>query len=286
MYNQQQYRSAPHPVYNAGGGGFAQTATFEGKVHEDSLPAMPSWESAQERRVEVVENVKPAAGPGEAHEMEKLSPTGQATSSPPLAGYAAPTQPQRTMGGSAPHSPYGGERDPFLQGGQTTGVMHTDRAGGYRGTSPQYGGQAVGSGYANHRPGGMQNAQPSYNSSYQDSQPDAYGQGGYGDQRPRGQDRQYSEQGRPAYDRQYSEQTLPAYEDNRQYGQQPRQHDGYGQHDPYSQQSRQAGGYQQEDQYNPHQAGYDQNQGDYRAFSPAYGANNNRRPLNGSWKDV
>lgn len=300
FYN-QQYRSAPQPVYhnhNMGGGGYAQTATFEGKVHEDSLPAMPSWESAQERRVEVVEDVKPnPAGVGGAHELEKLSPNGQSAASPPLAGYAAPTQPQRAMGGSAPHSPYGGERDPFLQGGQTSGVMHSDSHTGYRGASPQpqLGGQAVGVGYANHRPGGLQNSQPSYNSSYQDSQSDFYAQGVYADQRPRAHDRHYSNQGRPAYDRGYSEQTLPAYEDNRQYGQQARQHDGYGAQDPYStQQSRHDQGYHQQDNinsqytgstaYDPQQAGYDQNQGAYRAFSPAYGAN--RKPTNNSWRDV
>jgi len=297
FYN-QQYRSAPQPVYhnNNMGGGYAQTATFEGKVHEDSLPAMPSWESAQERRVEIVEDAKPnAAGAGEAHELEKLSPTGQSASSPPLAGYAAPSQPQRAMGGSAAHSPYGGERDPFLQGGQTSGVMHGDSHTGYRGASPQpqHGAQAVGLGYANHRPGGLQHSQPSYNSPYQDSQSDFYAQGGgYGDQRPRAHDRQYSQQSRPGYDRQYSEQTLPAYDDNRHYAQQPQRHD-----DGYGQQSRHDQGYHQQDNvgsqytgsaaYDPRQPGYDQDQGAYRAFSPAPTYTTNpRKPVNGSWREV
>ena len=306
FYN-QQYRSAPAPVYhnsNVGGGNpYAQTATFEGKVHEDSLPAMPSWDTAQERRVEIVEDAKPAAaGAGESHELEKLNPAGQATSPSAMTGFAAPTQPKRAVGGSAPHSPYGGEADPFLQGGQTSGVMHADSHTGYRGASPQpqhTGAQAVGYGYAGHRPGGLQNAQPSYNSGYQDSQSDFYAQNGYGEQqRPNDHDRQYSSQSRPGYgNRQYSEQTLPAYEDNRQYSAR-HDADGYGnqqQDAHYGQQSsRHNEGYQRQQEhlapqytgstaYDPRQQGHDDHPGSYRAFSPAYGAS---KPQNGSWKDV
>ncbi|KAF2207475.1 hypothetical protein CERZMDRAFT_88510 [Cercospora zeae-maydis SCOH1-5] len=59
-----QYQPPPpmHNPYFASGGagyrgnpGFAQTATFESpsqKVHEDSLPEMPSWKNASSRRVE------------------------------------------------------------------------------------------------------------------------------------------------------------------------------------------------------------------------------------------
>jgi hypothetical protein len=267
-----------------GGNPYSQTATFEGKVHEDSLPAMPSWDTAQERRVEVVEEVKP--GVGEAHELEKLSPTGQAAANAsPMAGFAAaPTQPQRAMGGaSAPHSPYGDERDPFLQGGQTQGVMHADSQSGYRGTSPQpqYGNGsagAVGYGFANHRPGGLQNQQPSYNS-YQDSQSDFYAGGGHADDRSRGYN---NSQSRPDASRQYSQQTLPAYDDNRGgYGAQP----AMPRHEDYQQdQGRQYG--QQDNyssQYDPRREGRDPNAGAYRSFSPAYGAN---KPMNGSWKDI
>jgi hypothetical protein len=294
-FHNQQYRSAPAPVYqnnNMGGGNsYAQTATFEGKVHEDSLPAMPSWENAQERRVEVMEDAKPnAVGAGESHELEKLSPAGQATSPSAMAGFAAPAQPQRAMGGSAPHSPYGGERDPFLQGGQTSGVMHADGHSGYRGTSPQP--QGVGYGYANHRPGGLQNSQPSYNSSYQDSQSDFYAANGYGDQRPNDHDREYSSQSRPGYsNRQYSEQTLPAYEDNRGYA--SRQDDGYGQQQQDARYGQQSGYARQQNDlapqytgstaYDPRAQGHDDTPGAYRAFSPAYGAS---RGQNGSWKDV
>ena len=56
----QQYQSHPQPIYGGGGYGYSgpQTATFDspsnknGKYNEDALPAMPSWDQAQSRRVE------------------------------------------------------------------------------------------------------------------------------------------------------------------------------------------------------------------------------------------
>jgi hypothetical protein len=266
MYN-TQYASTPAPAYQ--NNAFSQTATFDGKVHEDSLPAMPSWENATSRKVEVVEEVKPGAE--ESHELEKLSPQGVA--SPPIVpGFAAP-QAARTVG-SGPASPYAqtDERDPFLHGGQTAGVMHSDSHSGYRGASPNPA-QAVGQGYANHRPGGMQHSQ-SYNSQ---ATSDFYSQtgqgtGGYGDQRPGGYDRQYSNQSRPGYDRQYSEQR-PGYD--RQYSEAPRQNPS---------------AYQNEGYMSPQYTGstaYDTSQqAGYRPYSPAYGGQQGRKPTNGSWKDV
>ncbi|KIW09290.1 uncharacterized protein PV09_00207 [Verruconis gallopava] len=274
MYN-SQYRSAPPPIYQ--NNTVPQTATFEGKVHEDSLPAMPSWENATERRVEVIEDVKQ---PIESHEMEKLSPTGQ-KSPTPVPGYAAPSQPASAMAiGNGPHSPYAAdERDPFLQGGQSTGVTHD----GYRGASPGPG-QAVGYGYASHRPGGLQNSQPSFNS-YHDSRSDFYaqtGQGGPYDHQPRPSNygASYSNLGQQEYDRQYGEQRQA---NGRPYGE---QQPGYGRQ---NRELRQDVGYQQpagSPVYDPRQPGYDSNQGAYRAFSPAYGDRQDRRAPNGSWKDV
>jgi hypothetical protein len=281
MYNNQQYRSAPAPVYHQNNNSFAQTATFDGKVHEDSLPVMPSWETAATRKVEVVEEVKSTPGAGEAHEMEKLSPTGQAMPTT-VPGIGAPLA-ARTVG-SAPHSPYAAdERDPFLQGQQTNGVMH---AGGYRGASPAPAVGQIGYGYANQRPG-YQNSQ-SFNSrdGYQESQSDFYAQSGqgaapaYGDQRPDGYDRQYSNQNRPAYDdRQYSEQQGAGYD--RQFNEQPR-HDGGGyQHHPV------LPVYDNQPYGHEHQpGGYDSHQGAYRAFSPAHGGAQGRKAVNGSWRDV
>ena len=163
--------------------------------------------------------------------------------------------------------------------------MHAQDRGGYRGMSPppaqqQPGiGQAVGYGYANHRPGGLQNQHSGYSSAYQDSQADFYpqqGGGGYNDHHAPQQQGQYAG-GRPEYgNRQYSEQTLPAYQENDHFMQQPR-HEDY-QHDRRSPQPNynQGGGYQHQDQ----------NQGaGYRAFSPAYGGGPNRA-ANGSWKDL
>ncbi|PIB01507.1 hypothetical protein CB0940_00980 [Cercospora beticola] len=61
---QNQYQPHPpmhNPYFASGGAGyrgnpsFAQTATFESssqKVHEDSLPEMPSWKNASSRRIE------------------------------------------------------------------------------------------------------------------------------------------------------------------------------------------------------------------------------------------
>jgi hypothetical protein len=85
-YNQQgQYQSHGAPVY-AGPGAFSQTATFDGatKVHADSLPAMPSWDTAASRKVEVIEEAAP-----ESHEMDRLrtnaSPAPRSDTTSPLA---------------------------------------------------------------------------------------------------------------------------------------------------------------------------------------------------------
>jgi hypothetical protein len=82
---QGQYQSHGAPVY-AGPGAFSQTATFDGstKVHADSLPAMPSWDTAASRKVEVIEEAAP-----ESHEMDRLrtnaSPAPRSDTTSPLA---------------------------------------------------------------------------------------------------------------------------------------------------------------------------------------------------------
>ncbi|KAF2479328.1 hypothetical protein BDY17DRAFT_313187 [Neohortaea acidophila] len=65
-----QYQNQPPAMYY-GGGGYrpAQTATFDapsGKYNEDALPAMPSWSTAQSRRIE-----QEAAEPEDV-ELDKL----------------------------------------------------------------------------------------------------------------------------------------------------------------------------------------------------------------------
>jgi hypothetical protein len=60
-----QYES--HAKMDYGSDAFSKTATFEGNVHADSLPPMPSWETAASRKVEIVEKA-----PVEEVEMEHL----------------------------------------------------------------------------------------------------------------------------------------------------------------------------------------------------------------------
>lgn len=274
LYNNSQYQRAPAPVYQHNA--FAQTATFDGKVHEDSLPAMPSWETATSRQVEVVEDAKP---PGESHELEKLNPAGHASraASPAVVpGFSAP-QPARTVG-NGPTSPYGHETDPFLQGQQATGVTHADSHSGYRGASPNPA-QTVGYGYANHRPGGLQNAQQSYNSqSTSDfySQQSSHAGAGYSDQRGGGYGGQYgNDQHQHGYDNHHRQ---PSYEDDYQDQQQ-----GYDRQ--YSNQQH-GGGYQHNEAQYPPAPAYDNGQHGYGSYTSAYGGQQGRRAVNGSWKDV
>ena len=136
-YHQQQYQSPPHPVYGAGGSAFSQTATFDashGKpIHEDSLPAMPSWENAPSKKVEVWEEA-------ESHEMDRL----KGNESPALPGFAA--DPQRpgmamrngsgntvtTAGPPSPRLP-----DPYGYNASETDLHgHGDSHTGYRGAAP------------------------------------------------------------------------------------------------------------------------------------------------------
>lgn len=237
MYN-TQYQSAPQPAYH---NPYSQTATFESaKVHEDSLPAMPSWDNAASRQVEVIEDAKP-----ESHELEKLNPNGR-TNSPPSAvnaGYAAP-KPVRPGGGGSPYT----ETDSFL-GSQSTGVMHADSHTGYRGAAPDPG--QVGYGYQNQRPG--YNASNQNFNSRSDFQSNSdFNRGG------QGQDRFYDQ--RPSYDRQYSNHSQPP--------------PAYGHQQQHS--SPVYSGTTAHEQEPPNR---------YQAYSPTYG-NDQRRPVNGSWKDI
>ena len=113
----------------AGAGAFSQTATFDGatKVHADSLPAMPSWDTAASRKVEVIEEATP-----ESHEMDRLrtnaSPVPRSDTTSPL---ARPIPMQGRAG-----SPYGSRTDLPSPGygGATAGAAQPgygdDRYGG------------------------------------------------------------------------------------------------------------------------------------------------------------
>jgi hypothetical protein len=191
-YQNNQYSSQPPPVYGNnnnnisnnnpyGNSAFSQTATFEGKVHEDSLPAMPSWETAPTRKIEIQEEP-------EAHELEKLhSPNGHqspgsGTISPPARpipmrdgsniaqqpGQMSPRVPQPPYGGQSPYgrsspgpggqNPYGsnqnfngsrqnlGHQDDYFQGSRPN-LPRENSDSGYRNESPYNNG-----GYAGGRP--------------------------------------------------------------------------------------------------------------------------------------
>lgn len=85
-----QYQSHAQPVYQ--NNAFSQTATFEGKVHEDSLPAMPSWETAASRKIEVEE-------PPETLEMNRLKHDAS-----PLSGTISPPARPIPMRNGSGHS--------------------------------------------------------------------------------------------------------------------------------------------------------------------------------------
>lgn len=306
MYN-NQYQAAPQPVYH---NPYSQTATFESaKVHEDSLPAMPSWENASSRKVEIIEDQKT-----ESHELEKLNAVGRAETppSPTLPGFAAP-QPVRPNG-SLPHSPYA-ENDSFLgaYNAQTNGVTHADSHSGYRGASPNPGqlgnpGQ-IGYGYANRQPGGFQSSQnviASRDFQSQSTIPPSYGQGtshpNYGQSQgtipPNYQSQStippnYGQSSgvipsRPAYnnnDRQYSDNSRQQNYDNRQQ---------YSDAQPYDRNNHQVSPvYSGSTAYDHDQRGPSGAAG-YQAYrsptSPAYGngppGQQGRKPVGGSWKEV
>jgi hypothetical protein len=140
----------------AAGNAFSQTATFDGKVHEDSLPAMPSWETAASRKVEIMEEP-------ETHEMDRLkhdsSPgaLGSGTISPPARPIPMRNGSATSLGAGSPRlqgqafpagqSPYGqpsgyGQNQNY--GSRTN--LTDGYGGGYRGAN---GGQQAPPAYGN-----------------------------------------------------------------------------------------------------------------------------------------
>lgn len=251
----QQYKSQAQPAYplaaapaptpfQAASAAVPQFATFEApskKIHEDSLPEMPSWQNASQKKVEVWEEP-------EAHELEKLSPHGQATTTTLNSGVASP-QPIRP--GPGPPSPYS-EHDAFLAGGG-----HQYGASTYSLTGGQTSGVARGDGhYSPPDPyGGQHNVsqpalgQQQYNGSQQNIGQSPYGQS----QRGYGQQPQYggSQQNFGRQDDRYHSPVSPVYSGSTVYEPPQRQQDhspAYGNAALYSQQGR--------------------------------------KPVNGSWKDV
>jgi len=244
QYGAQQ--PAPQPGYNSGKPQFARFDVSK-PVNEDALPAMPSWEEASSRKVEVAEI-------SESHEMDKLNSDG-------LAPSGAPKLPNF-------------ESEPTEESSQPTGLIgHGDSSSGYRGSAPApaqanagYGNQAYGGyppqgqvGYGN-RPGYDRNN--SYGSPQRSpmAPPQGYGsaQGGYSN-------REYG-QSQPQSGRQ--NQSSPVYAPSGSTVYEPQNANGqYNAHNP----SANAGGY---GAY-PGNPSYG-NQG--------YGEP--RRPVQGSWRDI
>jgi len=147
-----QYQTAPPPMYAPMQPAAAHYAHFDAPsgqksapVHEDALPAMPSWDTAASRRIEE---------PVDDLEMEKLNHT-DAAAQPMLQKNSSPYDRQ-----SVAASPYEAQSPYSHQYGNTT-----TRTAGY--------GQA-GSGYT---PSQQTNPSESYGNSQQ-----GYGQRGYGNQ--------------------------------------------------------------------------------------------------------
>ncbi|KAF2404592.1 hypothetical protein EJ06DRAFT_546440 [Trichodelitschia bisporula] len=212
MYN-QQYHSAPAPVYSAP----PQFATFESgrKVHEDSLPAMPSWQDATSKKVAVFEE-------GESHELDKLKPQEQGAASSP--NLVSPT-PSRSPG---PRSPFQ-EQDSFLRNGAPRSYSpyggppagpHADSHSGYRGATPN----PVQQGYGNQQYGRKDPYIPPRSPGYAPSGSTAYEPPAepYNAYQPSQSPRPYPNQPRP-----YNGISQPAYDQPPQsYGNQARPYNG------------------------------------------------------------
>lgn len=70
----QGFQTMPSPmVYQSSAPQFATFDAPTKKVNEDSLPAMPSWDDAQERRVEDTNHEEPAQGHGDDVEMGRVN---------------------------------------------------------------------------------------------------------------------------------------------------------------------------------------------------------------------
>ncbi|KAF2434746.1 hypothetical protein EJ08DRAFT_730453 [Tothia fuscella] len=224
----QQYQSAPAPVYGAAPVQAApQFATFDASrnkpVHEDSLPMMPSWENAASRKVEVIEHP-------ESHELDKINPNNNYDTS--KLQLAAARQ-------GGPHSPVS-EQSSYLGGNSSAYTQqpygqiqpHADSHSGYRGAAPS----STAVGYA----GGQQ-----YGGSQRHDQYDAYGNGPVSPL--------YSQNtGSTAYD-----PPQRHYGGNQPQGQSP-----YGQYNTSHNQSPYGGG-------------------QYDGSHPQ-----DRKPVNGSWRDI
>lgn len=293
-YN-NQYQSHAPPAYagaGAGAGAFSQTATFESstRVHEDSLPAMPSWETAASHKVEVFEE------PAESHEMEPLkeshSPSLGSTISPRpipprsntasnLAGAPSPKLPGAAYdGGHSPYSqpsPYGSKNDMYgsrpdlgVRTGSRTGLNHdNDYLNDPYSSSAQTYGVTGGSsqGYSSNQ--GYSNSTSPYRDNYGSGR-DNYTAAGSGPRSPG-----YAPSGSTAA---YDFATGDRYDRN---GAGSRTGGGNAGYQTYSGNNSNPYGGSNSNQYgggNSNQ--YNSNQSNYNSYG------NDRKPVQGSWRDI
>ncbi|KAI4155604.1 MAG: hypothetical protein LQ340_000897 [Diploschistes diacapsis] len=119
----QGYHTQPPPFYNSQPQ-YAHFETGRSKVGEDSLPAMPSWDHASERRISEHHQ-------SEDMELGRIDPD-QEQKAPMLANQApAPYGGQGTHGGYSDTMPY--QRNIAQEGGDLGGAAHYDQNTTYRG---------------------------------------------------------------------------------------------------------------------------------------------------------
>ncbi|KAF2666191.1 hypothetical protein BT63DRAFT_442474 [Microthyrium microscopicum] len=132
-YN-NQYQSPPQPIYQQNA--FAQTATFDSstKIHADSLPAMPSWETAASKKIEVLEEpekyemdrLKQDRSPGiGGQESPAARPIPMRNQSGPKTLAAAPSPAIPAVGYGGSNSDYGSRQDLGVRSGNDR--YETDR---------------------------------------------------------------------------------------------------------------------------------------------------------------
>ncbi|KAK8174684.1 hypothetical protein BC567DRAFT_209905 [Phyllosticta citribraziliensis] len=159
----QPYQAHP-PMYSGPGwqqSNVPQTATFDvskdGKISDDALPAMPSWDTAKETKVEVEETPSPEHP--SAMEMDRLDQNGRS----PVGG----SNPNSPMLPHQPGTP--GANDWYNNGRQDAGVFQDGQHAPYGAQNNSYYGQSQG-GYGGAAPRAFQQEQQPYHYA------DGYGQ--------------------------------------------------------------------------------------------------------------
>ncbi|KAK3080087.1 hypothetical protein LTS18_003166 [Coniosporium uncinatum] len=134
-YN-QQYRSPTSPQY---GSSKPQFATFDAHPNEDALPAMPSWDNAASKKVQVQHDP-------ESHELSPLNPPADAHTANGVYGFnpannnsnrpLSPPSPLDSQFSSSVVTAGGGRYHNGGWPGEGQPGYHGQSTGGYRGAAP------------------------------------------------------------------------------------------------------------------------------------------------------